>query len=124
MAETLASDINLISSFLANDQVGSSGIQPVDCIVICASSVLYQADTLFKTLEENPTLTKTLVLVGGIGHSTQLLYDAVAKSPKYHNLSDVVSGLPEARVLELGLPAGRERLEDWDDLVQRRRARR
>ncbi|KAH9217107.1 hypothetical protein DL95DRAFT_386934 [Leptodontidium sp. 2 PMI_412] len=95
------SDINLISEFLAHPQILSiSAIAPVDCVVICASAVLHQATVLFRALEAQPRLTKTLVLCGGIGHSTPLIYAAVSKHPVYHGLVREIDGKPEARVLE------------------------
>ncbi|KAH7149020.1 hypothetical protein B0J13DRAFT_550490 [Dactylonectria estremocensis] len=42
----------------------------------------------------------TLVLVGGVGHSTALLYDAVRKHPVFHVVADDVDGKPEAAVLQ------------------------
>jgi uncharacterized SAM-binding protein YcdF (DUF218 family) len=96
-----ASDINLIARFLAHEQIQNlQSHPPVDCIIICASAVLYQAEMLFRALESRPDLAKTVVLCGGIGHSTPLIYEAVAKSTKYHALAAEVVGLPEARVLE------------------------
>jgi uncharacterized SAM-binding protein YcdF (DUF218 family) len=41
-----------------------------------------------------------LILCGGIGHSTSLIYDAVARHEKYRAIKDEVMGLPEARALE------------------------
>ena len=96
------SDINSLSLFLSHPQITSlSSCDPVECIVICASAVLRTATVLFTTLEERPDLTKTLVLCGGIGHSTKLIYDAVARHEIYQEIRDEVNGLPEARVLEL-----------------------
>ncbi|KAH7346890.1 hypothetical protein BKA65DRAFT_399805 [Rhexocercosporidium sp. MPI-PUGE-AT-0058] len=103
MAQTTSrtSDINLLSEFLAHPQIPSlSSLKPVDCIVICASAVLHQATVLFRALEAQPNLTKTLVLCGGIGHSTPLIYAAVSKHPVYHLLAAGSDGKPEARVLE------------------------
>ena len=95
------SDVNLLATFLAHPQVSSiSAAEPVDCIVICASAVLHQATVLFRALESRPDLTRTLVLCGGIGHSTSLIYDAVSKHPVYHELASDIEGKPEARVLE------------------------
>jgi len=94
------SDINVVSTFLADEEVQSlSTCDQVDLIVFCASAVLPIADVLFTALENRPSLTKTLVLCGGIGHSTQLLYDAVAHSTKYRGLAREVEGLPESRVM-------------------------
>ncbi|KAH7397538.1 hypothetical protein BKA64DRAFT_642689 [Cadophora sp. MPI-SDFR-AT-0126] len=98
---SISSDVNLIAKFLAHPQVPSiTATEPVDCIVICASAVLHQATILFQALESRPDLTKTLVLCGGIGHSTPLIYAAVSKHPVCHGLAEEIKGKPEARVLE------------------------
>lgn len=102
-----SSDINLLSSFLAHEQIrnppatpSSTAPEPLaDCIVICVSAILDPAETVFNYLERHPTLTKTLVLCGGIGHSTPFLYDAVAQHPRFTHLADEIQGLPEAQVL-------------------------
>ncbi|RDW72340.1 YdcF family protein [Aspergillus mulundensis] len=96
-------DINLVAGYLANQQIHLHDLPsstPVDCIVLCASMILHQAESLFHTLQTQPPLTKTLVLCGGIGHSTQSLYEAVAQHPRFSVLSSEIKGLPEARVLE------------------------
>jgi hypothetical protein len=96
----LSNDINLISTFLSHAQIPSlSTCEPVDVLIICASSVLHQASHIFKAFELRPSSAKTLVLVGGIGHSTSLIYDAVARHPTYHEIHDKIAGLPEADVL-------------------------
>lgn len=95
------SDVNLLARFLAHEQIQDlSAYHPVGCIVICASAVLYQAEQLFRVLEARPDLAKTVVLCGGIGHSTPLIYEAVSKSSNYKALAKEVTCLPEARVLE------------------------
>ncbi|KAJ6029541.1 hypothetical protein N7444_012528 [Penicillium canescens] len=95
MSNTVA-DINLVSEFLSDNQ---QDLSPVDCIVICASAVLHSAEVLFNTLQHQ-SLTKALVLCGGIGHSTQLLYDAVKAHPIFSRIADEIQDLPEAEVLE------------------------
>ncbi|KAF4945102.1 hypothetical protein FGADI_12190 [Fusarium gaditjirri] len=45
--------------------------------------------------------TVVLVITGGIGHSTQLLYDAVARHPKYNSIAGQIQGQPEARVFQV-----------------------
>jgi hypothetical protein len=99
----ISKDVNPLATFLAHAEVPLESLQarePVDCIVICASSVLSQASQLFQALEIRPSLTKTLVLVGGIGHSTSHIYDAVARHPRYNTIHARISGLPEAQVLQ------------------------
>ncbi|KAL1871277.1 hypothetical protein Plec18167_007211 [Paecilomyces lecythidis] len=101
-------DINTLSTFLSHNalpghSLTTSSHPQFDCIVICASAILYQAETLFAALSSNSTLlTPRLVLCGGIGHSTKYIYDAVASHPRFRTLavSEQVTGLPEARVLE------------------------
>lgn len=96
----LADDINCVSHFLAHEQIKNiENHDPVDCIIICASSVLYQASQIFSAIEKQPSLANTLVLVGGIGHSTSLIYEAVERHPVFHTIKDQVTGLPEAQVL-------------------------
>jgi hypothetical protein len=96
-----ASDINLLARFLAYEQIQDlESHPPVDCIVICASAILHQAEKLFHALQVAPKLAKTVVLCGGMGHSTPLIWDAVDKSSKYTSLGPSIRGKPEARVLE------------------------
>ncbi|GAB7326428.1 hypothetical protein MBLNU13_g10441t1 [Cladosporium sp. NU13] len=99
----ISSDVNTIATFLAHNQITSlSTCDPVDCIVICASSVLHQASHVFQELQNRPSLAKTLILVGGIGHSTNLIYDAVGRHPEYRNIKDDndIVGLPESHILQ------------------------
>lgn len=94
-------DINALSHFLAHPQIQDlSTHSPVDAVVICVSAVFHAAEVLFHTLEKRPNLTKTLVLCGGIGHSTPLIYESVARNKEYSALAKEIEGLPEARVLE------------------------
>lgn len=98
----LSKDVNLLTTFLAHREVDLESLKqrnPVDCILICASSVLNQASQLFHAMESRPPLARTLVLVGGIGHSTSLIYDAVARHPEYSTIHAKITGLPEAQVL-------------------------
>lgn len=98
----VVSDINLLSHFLSDLSPNplTSGYE-IDTIAICASSVLHGAETIFRRLADGSLITKTLILCGGVGHSTQLIWDAVARHPEYSVLTDQVQGQPEARVLEM-----------------------
>lgn len=97
----LVSDVNLLATFLASEHIKDiNTCEPIDCVVICVSQIFAQAEKVFAALEARPDLTKTLVLVGGIGHSTQPLYDAVARHPRYRSVATEIAGLPESRVLE------------------------
>ncbi|KAL4989703.1 hypothetical protein BDW68DRAFT_156007 [Aspergillus falconensis] len=100
--ETVA-DINLLAGYLSNPQLQLEDLPsspPVDCIVICASMVLHQAEALFHTLQDNPSVTKALILCGGIGHSTRYMYEAVAQHSRFSPIGNSIQCLPEARVLE------------------------
>jgi uncharacterized SAM-binding protein YcdF (DUF218 family) len=99
-SDTVA-DINILSEYLSHPDIKDlSSIPSVDCIVLCASQALHGAEVIFEALQTRPSLTKCLVLCGGIGHSTKLLYSAVAQHPRYSELVHEVESLPEARVLE------------------------
>ncbi|KAF9886447.1 hypothetical protein FE257_011479 [Aspergillus nanangensis] len=93
---TIIHDINLLANYLAHPQPLSS---QTSCLVLCVSALLNQPETVFTTLQTNPQWTSTLVLCGGIGHSTSHLYAAVAAHPRYRHLSAEIAGKPEAQVL-------------------------
>ncbi|OQO10180.1 hypothetical protein B0A48_04537 [Cryoendolithus antarcticus] len=97
----LARAINTISTFISHDELPGIDIPKSSTLVFCVPSILSQATYIFRTLERDPTLIDTLVLVGGIGHATSYIYDAVARHPEYQVLARHIDGLPEARVLEL-----------------------
>lgn len=99
-ADTVA-DINVVANFVSDAQLEDlSSAPPLDCIVLCASAVLYGAEEVFDALSCRPSLTKCLVLCGGIGHSTQLMHDAIKRHPRYSKIAQDVQNLPEARMLE------------------------
>lgn len=101
---TLAEDVNTISTFLSHEQVrldSSSDTQHYDAIVLCVSAIFHCAETLFEAIQQRgSSLTPTLILCGGIGHSTPHLYTAVAQNPRYAQLAERINGLPEAQVME------------------------
>lgn len=96
----VVTDINTVSDFISQPDITSlSSIETVDCIILCVCSVLYSAETVFEILCERPQLTKTLVLCGGIGHSTEFIHNAVAEHPRFKQIAIEIAGLPEAEVL-------------------------
>jgi hypothetical protein len=106
-------DINTIAQFLASPQVPSLLTFPsVDVLVLCGNGIVPIAEAVFDSLEKRPDLTRTLVICGGIGHSTKHLYDAVERSAKYTALANEVRGLPEASVFDLILKRYYPRLAD------------
>ncbi|KAH0093259.1 hypothetical protein KCU60_g12340, partial [Aureobasidium melanogenum] len=107
---TLTDDVNIISTFVSHEQVrldpGTKVPQHYDTIVLCVSAIFHCAETLFRNLQQRGAdLTSTVVLCGGIGHSTPHLYSAVAKNPRYAHLAEQINGLPEAQVMEKILDA-------------------
>lgn len=98
--DSTISDVNQISRFLACSQITSLDSGPsVDVLVLCVNAILPILERVFIAIASRPDLAKTLVLCGGIGHSTPFLYDAVRKS-KYSDIFPRIIGLPEARVVE------------------------
>ncbi|KAL1848918.1 hypothetical protein Daus18300_013427 [Diaporthe australafricana] len=93
-------DVNTISRFISKEDIPDlRKIEPVDTIVLCVCSVLLSSETVFEIIRDRPEITKTLVLCGGIGHSTTYIYDAVARHPMFKDIAPEVQGLPEAQVL-------------------------
>lgn len=100
---TLADDVNTISDFLSHEeaQLDATDAQHYDAIVLCVSAIFHCAETLFEAIQQRgSSLTPTLILCGGIGHSTPHLYTAVANNPRYTHLAERINGLPEAQVME------------------------
>lgn len=102
---TIADDINTISTFVSHNQIqlnASSQPQHFDTIILCVSAIFHCATTVFSALRTHGAdLSPTLVLCGGIGHSTPHLYSAVAKHPRYAHLAPEIKGLPEAQVMRV-----------------------
>lgn len=96
----LVADVNLLAAFLAREEIPDlTHAGPVDCVVLCGSAILNCAEAIFAALAKNPTLAKTFVICGGIGHSTKYLVDAVRQHERYKVLADKIDGLPESRIL-------------------------
>lgn len=97
--ENIVADINRISAFLADAQIQELDVPlNVDCIVIAPSPVLHGAENVFRALEKRTLIANTLVLCGGIGHSTDFIYEAIAQHPIYAEIFPTINGLPEGRV--------------------------
>ena len=112
LSASAVSDVSTIAEFLACSQVTSlENCTAVDVLVLCVSAILPTAERVFSALEARPEVAKTLVLCGGIGHSTPFLYDVVGRS-KYARLADQIQGLSEARVMELILKSFYPRLNE------------
>lgn len=87
-------NINSISSFLSKRDIDSLnreslfnkfGITKVDMIILLGNSLLYTVEIAAKAFQNK--LAKELMVVGGIGHSTELLRRNVENSAKYKDVN-------------------------------------
>jgi uncharacterized SAM-binding protein YcdF (DUF218 family) len=92
--QLLADDVNLVSDFLAEREAGGLAAG-VDGVVLLGGSVLAAAELAFQAMRDG--VARTLVIVGGIGHATPFLYDAVAAHPRYRDVP--TAGRSEAEIL-------------------------
>lgn len=99
LSQEQCDDVNTISRFIAH-----TFIQPLhspDTIyVLIGNAILHTVRTSLDYLSTLPDPI-TLVLCGGIGHSTKLLYNAVSDHRDYQSIQQDVKGLAEARVFEI-----------------------
>ncbi|OCF78917.1 hypothetical protein I204_00861 [Kwoniella mangroviensis CBS 8886] len=106
-------DINTVSSFLASPSHAFDRLDPAHTVyVLIGSAILPTAEAVFDHVSDS-AYPITLVLAGGIGHSTSLLYDAVSRHPRYSLIASRVQQLPEAQVFKLLM------VEFWPDLVDK-----
>ena len=89
--------LNTLSTFLSNAQV-----QPLNifgsisryhwqerAVVLCGSGIVPIAEEVFSNLlTGDAPIAATLVICGGIGHSTAFLYHAAQNHPVYNSLTD------------------------------------
>jgi hypothetical protein len=112
MAAELCDDANALAAFLARRDYPSLAAAAADgpftAIIVCGSAVLATVEEALAALRLG--LAPRILFSGGVGHSTPLLYQAVAASP--HAAAVGLEGAPsEAAVLRdyalaLGAPAG------------------
>ncbi|WWC72833.1 uncharacterized protein I206_106797 [Kwoniella pini CBS 10737] len=103
-------DVNTISSFLSSPSQLFDFEDPANTVyVLVGSAILPTLKATFDHITQcqHPV---TLVLSGGIGHSTSLLHDAVSRHKTYSSISADIQGLPEAQVFKLLL------IEFWPSL--------
>lgn len=87
-------DLNTVSAFLASPQSSlpsstSSAFddRPEFVFVLAGHAILPLTTALFDYLNDLPNdCPITLIIAGGIGHSTELLYGAVGRHPVYHTI--------------------------------------
>lgn len=92
--------INEIAAFLALDDVstadGSLTTQGIDCIVWAGNAVLHTAEQAFRLVRDG--VVPRILLSGGVGHSTRLLWQVVERHEIYHAVA--TEGRPEAQILK------------------------
>ena len=90
-------DLNIISDFLSASEpiVEEEGT----VYMLAGNAVLATTTALFDHLQ---TLDQSaaLVISGGLGHSTQYLYEEIRTHSRFYTLFDSIKDLPEALVLE------------------------
>jgi uncharacterized SAM-binding protein YcdF (DUF218 family) len=100
----LADDVNTVSAFLAECDLPALdapaltariGVRTVDCVVLLGNSLLPTAEAAFRAIQGG--LSHTLLIVGGVGHATALLRDAIAAHPRYGDVH--TAGRGEADLL-------------------------
>lgn len=111
LSRARSDDINIVSSFIAHTTTRPLHT-PDTVYVLVGNAILHTVKTTLDHLSSLPDPI-TLVLCGGIGHSTSLLYDAVSNHQQFNSVGNTVKGLSESRVFEILL----ERF--WPDLHDR-----
>lgn len=100
-------DVNLLASFLANQQahdlpdaIRKSGA-PKPILIICGSAIFHCFESVYRDLWNHPTALHTLLLVGGVGHSTPFLYEAVKQDPRFRGMHNwlITDQVSEARFM-------------------------
>lgn len=98
-------DINTIAQFLAvrdlddlscGDLIKHFGIMQADMLILLGSSILHTVEQAAKAF--NTGIAKELMIVGGIGHSTEILRENVNSHSQYAKLP--VSEKPEAEIFK------------------------
>lgn len=93
-AATLAA-ANQVGAWLAQDDLATLPALPqVDVVVLAGNAVIPTIDAACRLAAEREV---PLLISGGVGHSTNYLYEAVRQDPRYRMLP--VVGRPEAHIL-------------------------
>lgn len=99
-AASLLADINSLAQFLAYDQtdnVSPAGLKRYQAplLILLGNAILPVAERAFTALASG-AVNKVLI-AGGIGHSTELLYQAIKDHPRYASIA--TEGRSEAEIL-------------------------
>jgi uncharacterized SAM-binding protein YcdF (DUF218 family) len=94
-SNAVADDVNTLGSFLARIDLpelsrsavrARLGSDTADCLVLLGNSVVDTAEAAFRSVAEHG-LAETLLIAGGLGHSTGLLREALANHPRYETVA-------------------------------------
>lgn len=86
---------NQVGAWLAQDDLATLPAMPeVDVVVLAGNAVIPTIDAACRLAAEREV---PLLISGGVGHSTNYLYEAVRQDPRYRTLP--VAGRPEAHIL-------------------------
>lgn len=100
-----AADLNTVAAFLAAPDVASltpdmlsahTGRARADCLILLGNAVIDSVDATAAAIEHG--IAETVMLVGGVGHSTEHLRAAVRADPRYEGFA--LDGEPEAVILK------------------------
>ena len=96
----VAEDVSMIVRFISCKGIPDlRTIQPVNCITSCVFSALYSCKTVFDIVQARPEITKTWILCGGIGNSTELINDAVVRHLGFREVATIVQSQPAGQNL-------------------------
>lgn len=95
-SDAVIDDMNRLARFLSLDQTSGKGPsgQPT-LLILLGNAILPTAEAAFQALMQGRV--SRLLIAGGIGHSTELLYHAVQQHPRYQHIA--TAGRSEADVL-------------------------
>ncbi|XBS68989.1 YdcF family protein [Acerihabitans sp. KWT182] len=97
-----AADINQLATFLSCDQTGAATPRQLadagkaDLLVLLGNAVLTTAERAFRAMSLG--VAPKMLIAGGKGHATDLLYQAVARHPVYYGVA--TAGRSEAEILK------------------------
>ena len=100
----IAADFNKLAQFLAKRDINKLtteelhnkyGIFRADMVIVLGSSILYLAELGADTFVRG--VAESMMIVGGIGHSTKYLQENIRNHPEYNQIA--VENRPEADIL-------------------------
>jgi len=95
-SDPVIQDMNRLARFLSFDQTGGKGLSGTpSLLILLGNAILPTAEAVFQVMAQGGA--SRLLIAGGAGHSTDLLYQAVQSHPRYRHIA--TAGRSEAEVL-------------------------